>query len=233
MIQLVGMATAQGRLKCFTCEFNTMIKIPQYNFYKITTYALLLIICGMVGYRVMDLRKVFATVPVSYITWNKLQFGDPYYNTPLNIGQDRQAGDVNGDSLIDILDLNDGYVFLNIGNGFGSGGTHTTSLASLVSLPTFWRPDSIHAAGIKVVDINSDGLADILQKVVINSVVYQGVYINTGYGWEKDSRYSIPVTFATQDWEYNVPLIDLNGDGLLEILFLPNNDEFYLASPAQ
>src|SRR3989339_861436 len=64
---------------CLYNTLNTMIKIPQYNFYKITTYALLLIICGMVGYRVMDLRKVFATVPMSY------------------------SGDVNGDSLVDVI----------------------------------------------------------------------------------------------------------------------------------
>ncbi len=162
----------------------------KYKFYRISTFVLLLVIVGILGYRFMDIGSVSATVPVSYITWKKLQFGDPYYNTPLNIGQQRQVGDVNGDSLVDVLDLNSGDVHLNTGKGFGSGGTYTASLSSLVSLPTFWRPDSTHAAGIKVVDINSDGLADILQKVVINSVVYQGVYINTGAGWEKDSRYS-------------------------------------------
>ena len=106
--------------------------------------------------------------------------------------------------------------------GYVGDETYSKSLKALDHLPSFFPPANNSVAGIRVVDINSDGLVDILQKFVVSSVMYEGVYINTGAGWEKDSRYSIPVTFATQDWEYNVPLIDLNGDGLLEILFLPN-----------
>src|SRR3989338_9777244 len=184
---------------CLYNTLNTMIKIPQYNFYKITTYALLLIICGMVGYRVMDLRKVFATVPVSYITWEQAVYPDLYYRVPIDGSSMSYSGDVNGDSLVDVIYFSNA-VYLNTANkknmgfpGYVGDETYSKSLKALDHLPSFFPPANNSVAGIRVVDINSDGLVDILQKFVVNSVMYEGVYINTGAGWEKDSRYFIPL----------------------------------------
>jgi len=57
----------------------------------------------MVGYRVMDLRKVFATVPVSYITWEQAVYPDLYYRVPIDGSSMSYSGDVNGDSLVDVI----------------------------------------------------------------------------------------------------------------------------------
>jgi RHS repeat-associated protein len=85
---------------------------------------------------------------------------------------------------------------------------------------------------VQIVDINGDGLPDIVAKYhdpTNPSNVVEGVWLNTGHGWEKSPAISVPValdllTFDQQNgyqWEKNTTIqwADLNGDGLPDIIY--------------
>ena len=126
-------------------------------------------------------------------------------------------------------------MLINTGAGFTLSEEFSASLQSL----SFLRPAPNVAKGIRVLDVNNDGLADILQRYFMATnqgpIITQGVYINTGNGWEKDDRYFIPTDLGASlmqdgEQEYDVRFVDFNGDSLLDIK-PPPPLATYLASP--
>jgi RHS repeat-associated protein len=140
-----------------------------------------------------------------------------------------RLADLNGDGLPDLFedDWNATAVYLNNGDGW----TEDTSWTSPLSVPY----------GLVVTDVNGDGLADLVQAYRNRGQGhdYRQTYINSGdHAFVEDVSYAAPVNFV--DVTYNsglipapVRLLDLNGDGLLDLLYgKPNAGTAYLNSGA-
>jgi|GEM_PF-2319263 len=82
--------------------------------------------------------------------------------------------------------------------------------------------------GTQLVDVNGDGLADIIRgldgRPSGGSPAYRDVYLNTGSGWTNvNVSYSLPAAFIGWDDNYGaldqgMRMGDLNGDGLLDLV---------------
>ena len=75
---------------------------------------------------------------------------------------------------------------------------------------------AMHGMGTRLVDLNGDGLVDILH-------AYAGVrkaWLNTGNGWQQAPQYAANFghDFDFEDEDTGVRLLDLNGDGLVDIV---------------
>ena len=129
--------------------------------------------------------------------------------------------DLNGDGLVDIVNANANAkaywsgVRLNAGNGWES----TNSVA--YALPYNLVDGDGHDIGTRFVDVNGDGLVDVLNDT-------NSVYLNTGTGWLEDTNgvYTLPENTILVD--NTIPVnkrdltrfIDLNGDGLSDLIFM-------------
>jgi len=138
------------------------------------------------------------TVPLNFVT--------------SNVDQGIQIVDVNGDGKPDLVQAMDGthVVYLNTGSGWVGNGSWNLQC------------DFISGAvdtGARFVDINGDGLVDILRAAYSGSV--HVVYLNTGSSWVTDSNWTIPnsIYFTNAaNTDNNVRLIDVNNDGLVDII---------------
>ncbi len=86
--------------------------------------------------------------------------------------------------------------------------------------------------GVRMVDVNGDGLADILRGSSNYAGSYSKIWINNGTGWEEDTRWRIPdcidsfnyegcFTFGAAD--NGIQFADLNGDGLVDLVRAAGN----------
>jgi hypothetical protein len=123
--------------------------------------------------------------------------------------------DVNGDGLPDII-YNDNhygtpFAYINTGDGWAASST--------------WIPPfSISAAGNgtewKIVDVNGDGLPDIIWN---DSVYGSGAYLNDGHGWfNASSTWTPPVNLSCNGGDCGEKIVDVNGDGLPDIIYSDN-----------
>ncbi len=123
-----------------------------------------------------------------------------------------RVADVNGDGLPDLVRNH---------QGDGGGGNKVyINQGSTWELDTSWvmpeytiLNDNVTDPGTRVVDINGDGLADVLQR---NETDNQ-VYLNNGNGWTLSST-TVPVKFMDDGVDQGTRLEDVNGDGLIDIL---------------
>ncbi len=127
--------------------------------------------------------------------------------------------DVNGDGLPDIVreDNNGGpnytiTVHLNNGHGWDIAGTKWVNNQAIDA--------DISAANVKLIDVNGDGLPDIVRENVVsgpNDTFI--VHLNTGSGWDITGQTWVnnqPID--TDISQSNVKLIDVNGDGLPDLV---------------
>ncbi|NES46875.1 VCBS repeat-containing protein, partial [Moorena sp. SIO2C4] len=85
--------------------------------------------------------------------------------------------------------------------------------------PTDIAADGYGDQGVRLIDLNGDGLLDMVQNRYISSSLSQtGAWINHGESWsEKQNNYIPPTDIAADGYgDQGVRLIDLNGDGLLD-----------------
>ena len=129
--------------------------------------------------------------------------------------------DVNGDGLADIIQ---GYTFEDedgddnsrsrawINNG--PGWTYDDNWEPPVSF-TYCEYDSDYCdnKGVRMADVNGDGLVDILQGY---KVIYHA-WINNGSGWTQDDNWKPPTRFRSSS-DKGVRITDVNGDGLVDII---------------
>jgi len=129
-----------------------------------------------------------------------------------NIDQGVQIIDVNGDGKPDLVQAKDNtrVVYLNTGSSWVGNGSWNLQCDFISS-----GADT----GARFVDVNGDGLVDIVQAATPGLV--HAVWLNTGNSWVSDTTWIIPSSIYFTDATYtdnNVRLIDVNNDGLVDIL---------------
>jgi len=153
---------------------------------------------------------------------------DPYI-LPCNIGYawtkktwGVRAAELNGDGLVDIVQsfLTEPSTitsanWLNTGSGWTNG---SSGFNLAYGIDYQYSSDPTKFNGGIVIELNGDGLTDF----TINNP-YLGAYsINTGIAWENytSGPYMCPWTIAFPQWsdDYGVRSIDLNGDGLEDMI---------------
>ncbi len=131
----------------------------------------------------------------------------------------RRVLDVNGDALPDILiylggACNDIGALINNGDG-------TWTQDNDWNPPVPFIDTNGNDRGARFAEVNGDGLIDI---VYSSSLDGQGVYINHGNGWSLSTTYvwptdgSAPLRFAVNGAPEGVRVLDVNGDGLSDIV---------------
>lgn len=140
--------------------------------------------------------------------------------------------DINGDGLADFIrgEDTDMYVYINTGSGW----EYDTAWFQNVPFT-----DGGYDLGMRLEDINADGLTDIIcQNNHVNGYCDSGnvtpVFLNSGYGWNPVS-WSMPTIVGGQGGEYftdydyadnGLRMVDLNGDGVVDMVRGENSDNF-------
>ncbi|MBI5621321.1 VCBS repeat-containing protein, partial [Candidatus Falkowbacteria bacterium] len=133
-----------------------------------------------------------------------------------------RLADVNGDGLVDFLVGRDcgstncpvREVYLHTGSG--SSPAWARAGAGTWDLPVDFVNGGGRDSGARVVDVNGDGLPDI---VLAREGTGRLVYLNTGYGWVTSTSWTVPVDFMTRYYEdLGVRMGDVNGDGLVDLV---------------
>ena len=156
---------------------------------------------------------------------NGYQSIDYYYNPPARLvagvgfnDVGTRIVDINGDGLSDVVVGEPGTsrpVYLNDGAG------------NWVASSTWYVPSALVTknsegvyldSGWRVNDVNGDGLTDILHSLNGDPIL---TYLNNGYDWNDTSTASweMPLYFTgTNAVDEGTRLVDINGDGLLDLL---------------
>ena len=127
-----------------------------------------------------------------------------------------RIGDLNGDLLPDIIKSEDnenskggtdGYL-----NTSGLSWTSNTSWSSVATV-SFNGDDSIHSWGGHFIDLNADGLTDIIRR----QGDYGGAQLNTGLAYSTETTAWNPAQELTSPYSQ---FADVNNDGLPDIIYM-------------
>jgi len=123
--------------------------------------------------------------------------------------------DVNGDGLVDLVKgkENNRKTWLNNGNNW------TENPSWIIPADAYFiKSTSVDDQGVRLADINGDGLTDIIKA---NGSRYEDTWINNGNGWMKDQSWNVPerASFVSSlGNNKGVRIVDVNGDGLVDIM---------------
>ena len=115
--------------------------------------------------------------------------------------------DVNNDGFTDLVQSQQSgpnVVYLNNGTGWND---------SSWTVPIDFIGSNGEDLGVRVVDITADGKADIVK----GTSGVRAVYLNIGTGWASSSQWVLPTDFE-DGGDTGARLIDVNGDGLVDVL---------------
>lgn len=139
----------------------------------------------------------------------------PEFHVRFSSDQGVRYAEVNGDGLIDIVrGWNDNGsittgVYLN--NGHGWDGDPSWSFPS-----EFSKNGSDQ--GVRMVDVNSDGLSDVVKGYGDQGGETIKTYINNGHGWDEDPTWDLPVSLSYLGQDQGVRFADMNRDGLIDVV---------------
>ncbi len=127
-------------------------------------------------------------------------------------GKGARLTDVNGDGLTDIVQAftSSGSTTIATYINNGAGWTASITWNSPILIAGATDPDP----GVRILDLNGDGLADIVKSNTGTS----NAYINNGAGWTASSTWNAPIDFVTNNADANTRLEDINNDNLPDIL---------------
>jgi len=130
-----------------------------------------------------------------------------------NVDQGTQLVDFNGDGRLDILQKKDGSAsaaYLNTGEGW-------KDVSSIWIVPANFTKSTGEDYGLRLVDLNGDGLVDLLQGYNFGTDT-RNAWLNNGSGWVNAPQWVPPDVFtSTARVDNGIRLIDLNGDGLTDL----------------
>jgi len=175
-----------------------------------------------------NLRRTYLNTGNGWQLSNAYSLPAPYYIAIKDGNSYYENGvrfiDLNGDNLVDVVwsryhdisHVSTRRALLNTGSGW-------------VEAPARFRPpydisrfhDNPNDGGVRIVDLNGDGLQDMVRGMVGHNNRHAS--INTGDGWITSSEYTIPfyITIPIEEDrydDYGVRFADVNGDGLQDIL---------------
>ena len=143
-----------------------------------------------------------------------------------------RLGDVNGDSYDDIVQASlyegESTRTVYLGNGDGTWTIDENYQVPVdfveINIDRFGFYESSTDFGARLVDVNSDGLADIVRAVWNEDMNVRDVYLNRGdgTGWESEPSQTFPLYFVRYDMQNygaGIRLLDMNNDGMLDIVF--------------
>jgi hypothetical protein len=146
------------------------------------------------------------------------QYAPPYPILTRGLGSEGVAFvDVNGDGLTDIVrylwseGVHHKTAWLNTGSGW-------------IEAPQYAPPSPLWSRGLDdegmaFVDVNGDGLVDIVRHLSAGGVSYKTAWLNTGAGWVGAQEYAPPYPILTRGLgSEGVAFVDVNGDGLPDIV---------------
>jgi len=147
-------------------------------------------------------------------------------------------GDVNGDGLVDLVrgwDITSGansrvVYLLDPTRGWVLASGWTVPLNFVIHV--YGGNDA--ATGTNLIDVNGDGMADIIRSVRYEGTVQKLLYLSTGSSFQQVTDWDIPDIFGdvtnTQNGskgdedsdDYGVRFADVNGDGLVDMVVARN-----------
>jgi len=118
--------------------------------------------------------------------------------------------DINGDGLPDIVQAKSGAYNVYINNGHGWTFDPSWTLPPLPFIDPSGQDD-----GVRILDLNGDGLPDIVQGAPGNHVAY----LNTGHGWATSTVWAPPADFiGSPGVDVGLRIMDVNGKGLPDLI---------------
>lgn len=144
------------------------------------------------------------------------QWASPtYFIKSDDADQGSRLVDVNGDGLIDIIE---GYNFgSDVKNAWLNNGSGWVSSSAWIP-PALFTSSSKADTGIRLIDLNGDGLVDMLQDFKNVSASEREAFINNGNGWTNSSSWQSPEPFTKDGKNIGRRIGDVNGDGFGDII---------------
>lgn len=145
-------------------------------------------------------------IPIDIKYWNRFVNSE---GTQDNYYEKGRLVDLNSDGWDDLVS-NGGGAYINNHNGWSANATWNLPMAFAGA----GGPSGSKDLGVRLSDVNGDGLTDIMQ----NDGSTNNVYLNNGNGWNL-TNWTLPTNFVDGNGnEMGVRFGELNGDGLLDII---------------
>jgi hypothetical protein len=127
--------------------------------------------------------------------------------------------DLNGDGLVDqarYLWISPGNIrrenWLNTGRGWVQGDAR-------YNLPYPIWSRGLDDEGTALIDVNGDGLTDMVRSLQVGSSFYKSVWLNTGDGWVESANWQLPIPIYSRGFDNEgTTFVDINGDGLPDLV---------------
>jgi hypothetical protein len=147
------------------------------------------------------------------------EYAPPYHITDRpNGNESTQFVDLNGDGLPDLvynLWIGDGVLRRNAWLNTGTGWVEAPSYAP----PYYLWSRGYDDEGMKFVDINGDGLPDLVRGLWANGQ-YMSAWLNTGSGWLEAPEYAPPYYITDRPYgNESTQLVDIDGDGMVDLIY--------------